>query len=58
VSDHPYQTQFDTFFKALSENREMPLTSLAEAARTHEVIFAADRAAELGQPVRIKTAGA
>ncbi|HTL18445.1 MAG TPA: Gfo/Idh/MocA family oxidoreductase, partial [Patescibacteria group bacterium] len=53
VSDHPYRTQFDAFFAALEANRDMPLTSLEEAARTHEVIFAADRAAQSGQPVRI-----
>nr|AUN37530.1 putative oxidoreductase [uncultured bacterium] len=53
VSDHPYTTQFEAFFKALAAGREMPLTSLAEAARTHEVIFAADRSAETGKPVRL-----
>lgn len=46
VSDHPYQTQFDAFFRALAEGEEMPLTSLADALRTHEVIFAADSSAE------------
>ena len=45
VSDHPYQTQFQAFFDALDRGEEMPLTSLREAARTHEVIFAADRSA-------------
>ena len=53
VSDHPYQTQFQAFFDALEKGKEMPLTNLKEAARTHEVIFAADRAAETGKPVRI-----
>jgi len=46
VSDHPYQTQFEAFFAALNSNHEMPLTSLAHALRTHEVIFAADSSAE------------
>ena len=54
VADHPYQTQFEAFFNALNKGREMPLTSLAEAARSHEAIFAADRSAELGRPVRLK----
>jgi hypothetical protein len=45
VTDHPYQTQFEAFFKAIEENREMPLTSLTDALFTHEVIFAADRSA-------------
>ena len=46
VSDHPYQTQFEAFFAALNAGQEMPLTSLAQALRTHEVIFAADSSAE------------
>jgi len=45
VSDHPYQTQFEAFFNALDQGIEMPLTSLAHAMRTHEVIFAADTSA-------------
>ena len=53
VSDHPYQTQFQAFFDALDKGRQMPLTSLDDAARTHEVIFAADRSAETGKPVRV-----
>ena len=47
VSDHPYQIQFEAFFKAVDEGREMPLTSLADALKTHELIFAADKSAEL-----------
>jgi predicted dehydrogenase len=46
VSDHPYQTQFEAFFTALDAGHDMPLTSLAHALRTHEVIFAADNSAE------------
>ena len=53
VSDHPYQTQFEAFFEALAQGRDMPLTALADAAKTHQVIFAADRSAALGQPVPI-----
>ena len=53
VTDHPYENQFAAFFEALAAGREMPLTSLEEAARTHEIIFAADRSAELGRLVRI-----
>jgi predicted dehydrogenase len=45
VSDHPYQTQFEAFFKAVDEGKEMPLTSLADAMATHKVIFAADKSA-------------
>lgn len=53
VSDHPYQTQFQSFFDALDKNREMPLTSLKDALRSHEVIFAADRSAALGRPIKV-----
>jgi predicted dehydrogenase len=53
VSDHPYQTQFQSFFDALDGAAEMPLTNIAEALRSHEVIFAADRSAETGAPVTL-----
>jgi predicted dehydrogenase len=46
VSDHPYQTQFESFFNSLALGQEMPLTSLAHALRTHEVLFAADNSAD------------
>lgn len=54
VGDHPYQAQFDAFFEALSQGKAMPLTSLDAALRTHEVIFAADRSAETGCPVKLQ----
>ena len=54
VSDHPYQTQFEEFFRSINAGKEMPHTSLADAARTHEVIFAADKSAETGKPVKIR----
>ncbi len=57
VSDHPYQNQFETFFNALADGCAMPLTSLEDAARTHEVIFAAERSAQLGRPVTIAEVG-
>jgi predicted dehydrogenase len=53
VADHPYQTQFEAFFTALDKGKDMPLTSLEDAARTHEVIFAADKSAALGRPVKV-----
>jgi predicted dehydrogenase len=55
VADHPYQTQFEAFFQAVDKGREMPLTSLEEAVRSHEVIFAADRAAATGKPVKLRS---
>jgi predicted dehydrogenase len=45
VSDHPYQMQFEAFFKAVDEGKEMPLTSLNDALKTHELVFAADKSA-------------
>jgi predicted dehydrogenase len=53
VSDHPYQSQFEAFFNTLDKGKEMPLTSFADAVRSHEIIFAADRSAETGRPVKI-----
>jgi predicted dehydrogenase len=46
VSDHPYHVQFEAFFKSIEEGKEMPLTGLEDALRTHELIFAADKSAE------------
>lgn len=54
VSDHPYQEEFDRFFEALERGEEMPLTGLAEAVRTHEVIFAADRSWQENRPVKLE----
>jgi predicted dehydrogenase len=54
VADHPYQTQFETFFKALQNGEDMPLTNLEQALRSHEVIFAADRSAKEKKPVKIR----
>ncbi|SHE35133.1 Predicted dehydrogenase [Mariniphaga anaerophila] len=46
VSDHPYQVQFEEFFKSIEAGKEMPLTGLNDAIKTHELIFAADKSAE------------
>lgn len=54
VHDHPYQTQFEAFFAALDAGRDMPLTALADAVRTHEVLFAAMRSEALGRPVSLR----
>ncbi len=53
VSDHPYTTQFEAFFTALAASKEMPLTSFADAARTHEIMFAADKSAATAKLVRL-----
>lgn len=54
VVDEPYLLQFREFADALDGDREMTLTSLADAGRTFEVVFAADRSATLGRPVLMK----
>jgi UDP-N-acetyl-2-amino-2-deoxyglucuronate dehydrogenase len=53
VSDHPYLTQFQSFFDALHAGRDMPLTSFADAFVTHRVMAAADRSAAEGRPVKV-----
>jgi len=54
VSDHPFQAQFEAFFNSMDKGKDMPLTSFADAARTHEVMFAADKSAATGKPVQLK----
>ena len=53
VSDHPYQTQFQAFFEALDAGKEMALTSFADAARSHRVIYAADKSARTNKTVKL-----
>lgn len=53
ASDHPYTAQFESFFTALAAGKSMPFTSFADAARTHEIIFAADKSAATGKPVKV-----
>lgn len=53
VGDHPYQTQFQAFFDALDEEKNMPLTSFADAFASHRVIAAADTSAAEGRPVKL-----
>lgn len=48
VSDHPYQAQLQAFFDALDRGQDMPLTSLREAKRTFDAVFAADKSAAAG----------
>ncbi len=53
VKDHPYESQFHAFFDALAAGSEMPLTSFADAARSHRLIHAADQSAVEGRPIRL-----
>jgi predicted dehydrogenase len=57
VSDHPYQTQFQAFFDALEQGKNMPLTSFADAFTTHRVMAAADKSAAEGRPVKLGEIG-
>ena len=53
VGDHPYVTQFQAFFDALEQGKDMPLTSFADAFVTHRVMAAADKSANEGRPVKL-----
>jgi predicted dehydrogenase len=48
VADHPYQKQFEEFFTALANGCQMPLTSVQDACRTFEVLFACDKSQREG----------
>ena len=53
MKDHPYQPQFQAFVDSVRAGKKMPLTDLETALETHRVIFAADRSAQKGEPVRL-----
>jgi predicted dehydrogenase len=53
VSDHPYLDQFNAFFEAISQDKEMPLTSLDIAMKSFAVVFAADKSAEEGKTIPV-----
>ncbi len=53
VADHPYQAQFQAFFDATDKGEDMPRTSIAEALESFRVVFACDRSAAEGRPVKI-----
>jgi len=57
VSDHPYLPQFQAFVDAVRAGRPMPLTDYATALETHRVMFAAERSAAEGRPVRLAEMG-
>lgn len=52
VADHPYQAQFQAFFDATDKGEDMARTSIGEALETFRVVFACDRSAEEGRPVK------
>ncbi len=53
VADHPYKDQFQSFFDALDRGEDMERTSLAEAFESFRVLFACDRSAREGRPVKL-----
>ena len=53
VNDHPYQPQFQAFVDAIGKGQPMPLTDFDTAFESHRVIFAADRSAAEGRPVKL-----
>jgi predicted dehydrogenase len=53
VADHPYEPQFQEFANACKEGRPMARTDYTTALTTHKVMFAADRSAAEGRPVKI-----
>lgn len=53
VKDHPYESQFHAYFDAIAAGKEMPQTSFWDAYRTHKLIFAADKSAATGKPVKL-----
>jgi len=53
VADHPYQAQFQSFFDAIDRGEDMPRTSFTEALESFRVLFACDRSAREGRPVKL-----
>ena len=53
VADHPYLTQFQEFFEAIARNEIMPMTSLAEAMKSHLAVLAADLSARENRTVKL-----
>jgi len=52
VTHHPFNGQIEAFVAGILDGAPI-LPDLDDAVKTHEVIFAADRAAETGQPVKL-----
>jgi len=53
VADHPYKDQFQSFFDALDKGEAMALTSLGESLESFRVLFACDKSAAEGRPVKL-----
>ena len=53
VEDHPYIPQFQAFTDSVQRGEPMPLTDFETAFQSHRAVFAADRSAEEGRPVKL-----
>lgn len=53
VNDHPYQPQFEAFVESIDNDSPMPLTDFDTAFESHRVVFAADRSAAEGRPIKL-----
>ncbi|MBI5305764.1 MAG: Gfo/Idh/MocA family oxidoreductase [Chloroflexi bacterium] len=51
-SHHPFQAEIDDFVDAIINHKPVQ-PDLADAVKTHEVVFAIDRSAETGKPVTL-----
>ena len=52
VSHHPFQAQIDHFVRCILEDHTSHC-NLDDAAKTHEILFAANRCYQTGAPVRL-----
>ncbi|NCO36343.1 MAG: hypothetical protein AUJ92_09165 [Armatimonadetes bacterium CG2_30_59_28] len=52
VTHHPFQGEIDHLIDCILSDRESSL-NLADAYKTHEIIFAADKSAKTGKPIRL-----
>lgn len=52
VAEHPYKAQFAHFAECLDEGKET-INNFKSAFETHRVIYAADKSAETGKPVKM-----
>lgn len=53
VADHPYQAQFQSFFDAIDQGEDMARTSMKESLESFRVVFACDKSAREGRPVKL-----
>ncbi len=55
VTHHPFDGQIEALVAGILDNKPV-MPDLDDAIKTHEVVFAADRAAEQGKPVKLPLA--